>query len=200
MQTPPFAVAYDYRCPFARIAHTYVVTALQAGADWDVRFIPLSLSQLKVEGAMPDVWDAPETDSGLLALELSVAVRDTQPERFLAAHDALFSFRHDRGGNLRDPDALRVPLEDVGVDVDALLDELAGGIPRKTVRDEHEWAVAEHGAWGVPTIMVGDQAVFVRLMDPPTDADDARRGVERIVDLAADWPALNEFKHTRLPR
>ena len=37
-------------------------------------------------------------------------------------------------------------------------------------------------------------------MDLPTDADDARRTVERIVDMLDDWPSLNEFKHTSLDR
>ena len=54
--------------------------------------------------------------------------------------------------------------------------------------------------WGVPTFMVGDQAAFVRLMEPPRDAADARRTVERVVDLLAGWPELNEFKHTSLDR
>ena len=200
MPTPAFAVTFDYRCPFARIAHEHVVRGLQEDAGWDVRFVPLSLSQLKVEQGAPGGWAVPGTDSGLLALELGVAVRDTQPERFLAAHSALFSFRHDEGGDLRDPEALRAPLEGAAVDVDAVMEEVAGGTPRKTVRQEHEWAVAEHGAWGVPTFMVGDQAVFVRLMDRPLDGADARRTVERVVHLSAGWPALNEFKHTRLPR
>ena len=200
MPTPAFAVTFDYRCPFARIAHEHVVTALQGDAGWDVRFVPLSLSQLKVEPGGTDVWDAPETDSGLTALEMAVAVRDTQPEKFLAAHAALFSLRHDQGGDLRDPAQLRAALEGAGVDVDAVLEELATGVPRKTVREDHEWAVAEHGAWGVPTFIVADQAVFVRLMDRPADVDDARRTIERIVNLGAGWPALNEFKHTRLPR
>jgi len=35
-----FAVTWDYRCPFARNAHEHVLTALDAGADWDVRFVP----------------------------------------------------------------------------------------------------------------------------------------------------------------
>jgi hypothetical protein len=200
MPIPAFAVTFDYRCPFARIAHEHVVTGLQGDAGWDVRFVPLSLSQLKVEPGGTDVWDAPGTDSGLLALEMGVAVRDTQPDKFLAAHIALFDLRHAQGGDLRDPAQLQAVLEGAGVDVDAVLEELATGVPRKTVREEHEWAVAEHGAWGVPTFMVLDQAVFVRLMDHPTDVADATKTVERLVDLSAGWPALNEFKHTRLPR
>lgn len=195
----PFSVTYDYRCPFARVAHDHLVAGLRAGADWDVTFVPLSLSQLKVEPGGRSVWEAPDTDSGLLALEVGVAVRDTQPERFLDAHQALFELRHGRGGNLRDEAQLRRALAEVGVDVDAAFAEVATGVPRKTVQEAHERAVADHDVWGVPTFIAGDSAVFVRLMDRPVDAADATRSIERIVDLLS-WTSLNEFKHTTVSR
>ena len=31
-----FAITWDYRCPYARNANEHVITALEAGADWDV--------------------------------------------------------------------------------------------------------------------------------------------------------------------
>ena len=36
-------------------------------------------------------------------------------------------------------------------------------------------------------------------MTPPTDDDDSRRVVERILDSIVSDPALNEFKHTQVP-
>ena len=54
-----FAVTWDYRCPFARNAHEHIVAGLADGADWDVTFLPFSLSQGHVpEGGTP-VWDDP---------------------------------------------------------------------------------------------------------------------------------------------
>jgi len=191
----PFAVTFDYRCPFARIAHEFVLEGLEGGADWQVRFVPFSLSAAK-----EPAWDRAQ-DSGLLALELAVAVRDTQPDRFLAAHRALFEVRHGKGLSLRDAEVLRDALAEAGVDADAAFAEVDSGVPLKTVRAEHERAAAEHEVWGVPTFLVDDQAVFVRLMDRPADSDvPAREAVERIVTMAGGWPALNEFKHTSLPR
>ena len=53
----PFSVTWDYRCPFARNAHEHLVAGLAGGADWDVTFVPFSLSQVHVpEGGTP-VWD-----------------------------------------------------------------------------------------------------------------------------------------------
>ena len=57
--TLSFAVTWDYRCPFARNFHEHVLTGLEAGADWDVRFVPFSLDQVHVAEGDPDVWDDP---------------------------------------------------------------------------------------------------------------------------------------------
>jgi predicted DsbA family dithiol-disulfide isomerase len=194
---PPrsFAVTFDYRCPFARIAHEHILEGLAEGADWDVRFAPFSLSAAK-----DPTWDR-SADSGLLALELAIAVRETEPERFTAVHGAIFSFRHDRGGNLRSIDDLSEVLDQVGVDVPALLAEVNGGVPLKIVRQEHESAVNEHGVWGVPTFIAGDDAVFVRLMERPDNAEvRGAAAIDRVLDMLTGWPELNEFKHPRLPR
>src|ERR1700678_362402 len=65
--TTSFAVTYDYRCPFARNAHEHLVTALRSGADWDVDFVPFSLSQIHDEEGDVPVWEDPDRASDLLA-------------------------------------------------------------------------------------------------------------------------------------
>ncbi len=195
-----FAVTWDYRCPFARNAHEHLVTALGAGAPWDVTFSPFSLGQVHIEEGEPDIWGRWRDDSGLLALQAGVIVRDKFPERFLDVHRALFALRHDEGGHLRDDEAVRAVLRREGVDADAVLAEIDGGNTILTVQQEHERAAREHAVWGVPTFIAGDQASFVRLMNRPKgDAELATRSIERILDLL-EWPELNEFKHTSIPR
>lgn len=200
MSTPAFAVTWDYRCPFAFSVHDHLVEALQAGADWDVTFVPFSLGQVHVAEGESDIWARPDEDSGLLALQAGIAVRDSFPDQFLAAHRALFRARHHDARQIRDADVVHEILRSAGLDADAVLAEVDGGTPLKTIQIEHERAVAEHSVWGVPTFIVGDQASFVRLMNRP-DGDAARsiRDIERIVDLLT-WPDLNEFKHTSIPK
>jgi len=196
-----FAVTWDYRCPFARIAHDHVVEALRAGADWDVTFVPFCLGQAHIEDGQPDVWDDPEADTGLLALQAGVVVRDTYPDHFLDVHRALFDARHVDGAPLRDEAVIRSVLTGAGVDADAVLAEIATGAPLETVRKEHEAAVANNEVWGVPTFIADDRAAFVRLMATAEgDSELARHTVERIVDMLQGWPELNEFKHTSLAR
>jgi hypothetical protein len=195
-----FAITWDYRCPYARIAHDHVVAGLRAGADWDVRFLAFSLSQSHVEPGMPDVWDAPHTDSGLLALQLAVAVRDSQPDRFLDTHWALFEHRHRHAGSLVDPEALAKVLANAGADVDAAFAEVETGRSLATIRDEHTGFARSHEVWGVPTFVVDDKAVFVRLLDlADDDGATATATVNRVLDQI-EWPILNELKHTSVPR
>ncbi len=194
-----FAVTWDYRCPFARIGHEHVLDALEAGAPWDVTFVPFFLNQPHVpEGGIP-AWDDPAQQPDLLALAAGVVVRDRFPEQFPAAHRALFTARHDEGGDLRDRAVVHDALVRAGADADAVLDEVDVGWPAKLIRTEHEDVVSRLDVFGVPTFIVGDDAVFVRLMARPEgDADKARTTVERVLGLITDHPELNEFKHTRL--
>lgn len=195
-----FGLTWDYRCPFARIVHAHVVAGLLDGADWDVRFVPFSLGQVHVEDGEPPIWDRPEDDTGLLALQAAVVVRDSMPDRFPVVHRALFEARHGEGAQLRDENVLRSLLEANDVDPDPVFDEVATGRPLASIRDEHTAAARDLDVWGVPTFMTDEQAAFVRLMDMPADAADARRSVERIVTMLDGWPSLNEFKHTSLER
>jgi 2-hydroxychromene-2-carboxylate isomerase len=195
-----FSLTWDYRCPFARIVHRHVVDALLDGADWDVTFVPFCLGQVHVEPGEVPIWDRPDDDTGLLALQAAVVVRDKDPQHFWRVHRHFFEARHAGGAQLRDETVLRQLLTEEGVDADAVLDEVSSGRPLATVRAEHEAAVRDLDVWGVPTFMAGGRAAFVRLMDLPRDAADARRSVEQCVAMLTDWPALNEFKHTSLDR
>jgi hypothetical protein len=196
-----FAVTWDYRCPFARNGHEHILDALEAGAPWEVTFVPFFLNQTHVpEGGTP-AWEDPAQQPDLLALAAGVVVRDRFPEQFLAVHRSLFTARHDRGGDLRDSAVVREALERAGADADAVLGEVEAGWPAKAVRQEHERVVSKLDVFGVPTFIVGESAVFVRLTSRPEgDAPLAQATIDRVLGLISDHPDLNEFKHTRIHR
>jgi hypothetical protein len=196
-----FAVTWDYRCPFARNAHEHIVAGLADGAGWDVTFLPFTLSQGHVpEGGIP-VWDDPAKAADLAALAAGIVVRDQYPEIFGAAHIALFAARHDQGLDLREPEVLSGVLDRAGAPGDKVLAEVASGQPITEIQRAYEEATEKWSVWGVPTFIVDDRAVFVRLMSRPEgDAALARRTIERIVGLMEDEPDLNEFKYTSLDR
>ncbi|MEO5678820.1 MAG: DsbA family protein [Acidimicrobiales bacterium] len=201
MALPQFAVTFDYRCPFARTVHEHLVLALQGGAGFDVTFLPFSLDQAHVAAGEPDVWADPAKLAGQTATLVALAVRDTQPEHFLAVHLALFTARHEHQLDVRDGDAVARVVDSAAADGPAALAEVATGRPLATLAAEHQRAVAEHDVFGVPTFLVGDDAVFIRLTERAGgDAAIAAATIDRIIDTITGWPSLNELKHTRIAR
>lgn len=195
-----FSLNWDYRCPYARNANEHVITALGAGAEWDVEFLPFCLNQVHVEEGQPDVWDDPTKATDLLALQVGMVVKDWFPQSFSDVHLGIFRARHDEDRDIREEEVLRSVLRPHGLagPVFALICE---GWPVVSLRKAHETQVAEHQVFGVPTFSVGDQSVFVRLMTRPGgDAELAQRTITRVLDLIEGAPELNEYKHTTTPR
>jgi len=196
-----FGLTWEYRCPFARIVADHVITGLEGGADWEVEWIPFSLTQAHVEEGEVDAWDDPTKADTLYAMEAAIVVRDRFPDRFLAVHRALFEARHDHGLDLRLPAVVHAAVAEHGVDPEQVETEIRSGWPRAEFRKAHTSVVDSKSVFGVPTFLVGDSAVFVRLMDRPDgDAELAIRTIERTLDTITGWPTLNEFKHTTIPR
>lgn len=194
-----FSVNWDYRCPFARNAHEHLVAGLRDGAPWEVTFEPFSLSQVHVAEGDTAVWDDPARAKDLIALASGVVVRDRHRERFLDAHEALFRARHDEGLDLRQPEVVAGVLDSVGLPGAAIVEEVQSGEPFGEIRRAHEVAVTKWEAFGVPTFVVADRAVFVRLMSRPEgDAALARRTIDGVLAIFETLPDLNEFKHTSL--
>lgn len=192
-----FAVTWDYRCPFARNAHEALVAGLREGRDWDVRFWPFSLDQVHVEeGAIP-VWERGLDESGVSgvrALLWGIAVRDAFPDKFLDFHVAAFRARHDDGRKIAEEAVLRDVAAGVGLDPDAVAEEVASGRPRKALEAEHTEAVDRYAVFGVPTIIEGDEAAFVRMMERG-NVDDFAHALDMMPSTR-----LNEFKRTTIPR
>ena len=198
---PPFAVTFDYRCPFARTVHEHVVLAQQDGAGFDVTFAPFSLDQPHVEPGGPDAWEDPARIPGQTGTLVGLAVRDTQPEHFLAVHLGIFTARHDAMLDLKDAEAVARVVDAAGGDGQAALAEVQSGRPLATLAEQHQRLVKEHEVFGVPTFIVGEHAVFIRLVDR-AGGDRAIAGatIERVLETITSWPSLNELKHTRIPR
>jgi hypothetical protein len=196
-----FAVTHDYLCPFARNAAEVVVRAQEAGEPFEVDFRAFPLSQVHLEEGDPPVWQpGPEPRSGVLALQWGLAVRDELPEWFPAVHLALFAARHDQGLDINDPEVLAAAVASAGVDPDEVAKLVAGGAPAAALAADHTWAVEEARVFGVPTFVTDRRAVFVRLMDRPAAPAAALATLERVLAMVEDWPDLNEFKATAIPR
>ena len=194
-----FGLSYDYRCPFAKNIHLHVLAALAAGADFNVEFIPWTMSQGHRAPGVIDVWEDPEHDSALLALAVSVSVRDQQSELFLSTHEALFRARHERAIRLVNLSEIEEVLLPLGVDMDKVAADVASRRPHRVIAENFH-VMQSYEAFGVPTFVVNSDATFVRFMKPPNgDGLASAQIIESLVALMAHQPDLNEFKHTRVP-
>lgn len=195
---PAFQLSYDYRCPFAKNIHLHVVTALRAGADFDVTFVPWTMSQgYRADGA-PDVWDDPARDAEHFALAVSTSIRDLAPERFLDAHKALFRARHERAIRLVNEREITDALDGLQLDLGTIFEDVASRRPHKVIGESFR-EFEQYEAFGVPTFVVNGDATFVRYMNPPNDDPTASITViQSLIDLMSNQSALNEFKHTKV--
>jgi hypothetical protein len=193
-----FQLSYDYRCPFAKNIHLHVIAALRAGADFDVTFVPWTMSQGYRASGAPDVWDDPARDPEHLALVVSTSVRDLQPERFLDVHEALFRARHERAIRLVNWDEISDALRGIDVDLELVADDVASRRPYKVLGESFR-EFERYEAFGVPTFVVGSDATFVRYMETPTDGESSTSLIQSLVTLMTNESALNEFKHTKVP-
>jgi hypothetical protein len=193
-----FDLSFDYRCPFAKNIHLHVVTALRAGADFDVNFVPWTLSQGSADDG-PDVWNDPAFDTEHLSLCVGVSVRDQQPEHFLDAHEALFRARHELAIRLITFDEIDEVLKPLGVDMDLVRADVASRRPHEVIGKSYE-EFSTYEAFGVPTFIVDGNATFVRYMTSPSaDAQASVEIIQSLLTLMTQRVDLNEFKHTQVP-
>ncbi len=89
---------------------------------------------------------------------------------------------------------IRDALRRAGVDDEAAAAVVASGSPAETLAAEHTEAVRRWRVFGVPTLISGEVATFVRFMSRGRVED-----LERVLTLL-DWHDLNEFKRTVVPR
>jgi hypothetical protein len=196
-----FGVNWDYRCPFARNLHEHLVLALSTGADWDVDFVPFSLSQVHLEEGEPDVWSDPTKRKETLAVLTGMAVNRFFPDRFFATHLALFGARHDQALDLTDTAVLAAVLEAQGLEPEKVFHLIESEGLNEEFRRRHLSSVSELHVFGVPTFIFEDKAVFARIMTRPQgDAKLARRTIEYVLETITGHPELNELKYTTIAR
>ena len=81
-----------------------------------------------------------------------------------------------------------------------MLAEVDAGWPLEVLKSEHTEVVDRLSVFGVPTFILGNRAVFVRLLDRPgDDRERAATTITRVLDLIGGWPELNEFKYASVP-
>jgi hypothetical protein len=181
--------------------HEHLVTALEAGAPWDVTFLPFSLSQVHVEEGAPSVWDDPDHANDLLANAVGMIAQSEFPEHFYDLHLALFRTRHDEAKNIADWGVLASVIESVGLDPETFRRRIDEGTVLKEFREIHERTVEQNQVFGVPTYFIDGRAAFVRVMTRPKgDAVLARQTIDYVLETLSNHQEFNEIKFTTIDR
>ncbi len=103
------------------------------------------------------------------------------------------------GRKIADREVVADVLQPAGVDADFVLAEIDGGEPLDVVRKEHEAAVADFDVWGVPTVIAGDGASFVRVMND-AGGDPRRLSSHRSSEWSTCSPAGPSSTSSSTPR
>lgn len=170
---------YDYVSPYSYLANHEV--GLIEGAE--IRYRPMFLGGvLQATGNRPpatvaakgkyltkdvyrwvEKYDIPFRFNSIFpqktisALRLAVAAQ--RRGVFDAVHQPLFNAAFVTDQDLSDPDVLTAIVTEAGLDAGALLDDIADPSIKAELRATTEEAV-ERGAFGAPTLFVGDQMFF----------------------------------------
>ena len=198
-----FAVTWDYRCPFARNAHEHVIAGLRAGPTGTCASCRSRSARCTWPRASPTSGSGPTTTAACSPCRPASWCATASPTRFLDVHRALFAAPPRRGqAPARTAEVRRVLAEARRRRRRRVRRDRLGGAALDRVREEHTAAADDHEVWGVPTFISGDAG---RLRPAHGPAPGRRRGaprrtIERVVDLLAGFPELNEFKHTSLKR
>lgn len=141
---------FDPLCPWAWQGSRWI-REVEKVRDVEVEWRLFSL-ELVNEGREDPLADAHRRGTPALRT-LAFVRREVGNEGIGALYKALGERTHDRNEQL-DVDAVRAALDDVGFDPGLVDKALADGSTMEEVRAEHEAAVAEVGAFGVPTIVL----------------------------------------------
>jgi 2-hydroxychromene-2-carboxylate isomerase len=140
------------------------------------------------------------TGRSAAALRTAVAVRNVMGEKAVGKfYSAIGNRFWDGTEGLNSPDMLKGALTDIGADPSLYDQALADDSTTKTILEEHRAAIAKHGVFGVPSIILdngeGLQFFGPVLRDLPSD-EDSKKLLEHVIWLTG-YEDFYELKRNR---
>ena len=178
---------FDPMCPWAYQTSIWI-REVRDRTGLEVRWRFFSLEEINRTETQKHPWER-DWSYGFGQMRVGALLRrqgNAQVDRWYAEVGRAF---HVEGLKTHDAEVHRQLLEQLGWDA-ALVDEaLADPTTADEVRADHDFAVAEKAAWGVPTLVFPDgQALFGPVVAPAVLGAEA----ERLWDLVMGW---TDFPH-----
>jgi predicted DsbA family dithiol-disulfide isomerase len=186
---------FDPMCPWAYQTSVWIREVRdRTGLELHWRFF--SLEEINRAEGKPHPWDRPWA-YGFSQMRVGALLRRRGEAEVDAWYGAVGEAFHTQGRRTHEIDVHREVLDELGVGGGVVEEALADPTTADEVRADHDFAVTEKGAFGVPTLVFPDgQALFGPVVAPALLGDDA----ERLWDLTLGWrdfPHLYELKRPK---
>lgn len=179
---------FDYTCSYSYKAWLWL-EEVASGHKISVEWRPFLLKEVNREPGERSYFDRETIESvALLALALSIAARGQHHTTY---HERTFRAMHE-DEERPDEAGIYEIARDAGVDVDAFRNEQRRWI--EAVASEHRLATTRWGVFGTPTLVIEENAVYLKLDSPPADPGGFWIALET---MALSHPELIELKRAR---
>jgi 2-hydroxychromene-2-carboxylate isomerase len=186
---------FDPMCPYAYQTSIWM-REVRRLTGLEIRWRFFSLEEINRREGSRHPWER-DWSFGFGQMRVGAWLRrqgEAEVDRWYAEVGRAF---HEGGIKTQDLDVHRVLVDRLGWGPDTVDDALADPTTSDDVRADHDFAVQEKAAWGVPTLVFPDgQAVFGPVVTPAVMGDEATRLWDLVVGWT-DFPELYEIKRPK---
>ncbi len=188
---------FDPMCPYAYQTSLWI-RAVRDQIDLEIDWRFFSLEEINREDGKKHPWER-DWSYGWSQMRIGALLRRRGQEhvdRWYAAVGAAF---HEQAVPTHEPDVHRELLEQLGYGGGLLDEAMRDATTSDEVRADHDHVVREHGAYGVPVLVLpGGYAQFGPVMVPAVVDERAVPLLDAVLALEA-FPEVFELNHPKRP-
>lgn len=185
----------DPICPYTYQTSIWLREVRQT-ADIQINWRFFSLEEVRREPGAPHAWEL-ITATGWPLLRVAALLRRTSQAACESWYEAVAHAIHIDGVNPNEGSIAEELLAAAGLARETWNDALTDPSTDLAVQSDHEFAVTEHGAFGVPLVVIGSgRAMFGPVVVPAPAGEDAMKLWE-IALASANFDGLYEIKRPR---
>lgn len=185
----------DPICPYTYQTSIWLREVRQT-ADIQINWRFFSLEEVRREPGAPHAWEL-ITATGWPLLRVAALLRRTSQAACESWYEAVAHAIHIDGVNPNEGSIAEELLAAAGLARETWNDALTDPSTHLEVQSDHEFAVTEHGAFGVPLVVIGSgRAMFGPVVVPAPAGEDAMK-LWDIALASANFDGLYEIKRPR---
>lgn len=193
---PPLSFWFDPICPWAYQTSLWIREVRRlTGTPITWRFF--SLEEINRPEGKRHPWERPWA-WGFSLLRVAALLRRRDPELTDLWYREVGRGLHEQGRAVFLREEAEALAGEIGIGRSVIAEAVDDPTTTDEVRADHDEAVATYGAFGVPTLVLGDRALFGPTVVPAPTGDDALR-LWRVVTEMATIDGLYEIQRPKTP-